>query len=170
MQGIELLLAFDAGGGHLSDVADDGSHACHGLTEVIAGRLDFLLLHHQLIDDGFFLLPYIGLSLHAEMPGIANQQSRYHINQNHPPGEPPRGQDGNLELAHLVAGRAVSSHSLHMEGIGAAGEPFEIHAMAQRIAVAPIMVESLHEIGKLEALTLVVVACGKLDGKGVLTV
>ena len=57
-----------------------------------------------------------------------------------------------------------------MEGIFAATQVFEGHTVGQRITVAPVFVLTFHPIHELQALTLIVVTCCKLDGEGVLVV
>ena len=57
-----------------------------------------------------------------------------------------------------------------MQGIGTAAQVVELHAMQQGIAVAPVEVAAFELIHELQALALVVVTGGKLDGEGVLTV
>ena len=68
----------------------------------------------------------------------------------------------------LVADGPLSADGLHMQGILAAGEILEGHAVGQCVTIAPVVILALHPVHELETLALVVVSCCELDGEGVL--
>ena len=169
MQRVELFAALQTLLAH-GHVADDGSHACHRLAQFVAGELDFLALALEFLDDGVALLPGLLVLVDAVAPDDDNDDEYDDVEREHPPGEPPGTVHVDVEDALLIADGTVGTDGLDVEAVVATAQAVELDAVEQGVAIAPVVVKSLHPVHELQALALVVVAGGKLDGDGALAV
>ena len=169
MEGVQLLATFHRRlvFGH---VADNGGHTRHRLAKLITGKLDFLALTCQLVDNGLLAAPDSLELLDAITPDGDNDNQDNHINREHPPRQPPRTVHDDLQGALLIADSTVGTDGFHVEGVFPAAQVVELHTMQQCITIAPVVVEAFHPVHELETLALVVVAGSKLDGEGALVV
>ena len=76
----------------------------------------------------------------------------------------------NLNTTLLVADSTIGTYGFDVERIAAATQVLEPHTMQQGITVAPVVVKSFHPVHELQAFSLVIVTCGKLDGNVVLAI
>ena len=168
MQRVHLLLLVNRCG-CIRYITDYRRHSRHRLSQVVAGSLQFLSLACQFIDNLLFLRPYIIDALRHRAVDIHRSDNHNHIHENHPPLHPPGVGYLDYEHAFLSAHSTVSAHGLHVQGVFSACEVFKRHSVLQRVGIAPLLVESLHPIHKLESLALVVVACREFYRECVLT-
>ena len=82
-------------------------------------------------------------------PDDEGRDSDDDIERKHPPRQPPRTFDGDVELALLIADGTIGTDSLHVQRIVAATQILELHAMQHGVTITPVVVASFHPIHKL---------------------
>ena len=169
VEGVELLTLFECLL-LLGEVADDGGHTGHRLTQILTGGLDLLTLKGEFTDDSLLTGLDDSQLLDTDAPEVDDDEQDDDIGQNHPPRQEPVAGNRNLERALLVTDGTLGTDGLHVQRIFAAGEVAEGDTVCQSVTVAPVFILAFHPVHKLQAFALVVVTGCELDGECILVV